>query len=185
MFNEILSRVNWVDLLVGGIAIFCVYNGIIKGGVVEFFKVLGMLFSTFLALHYYGQLAEILHHLIVLPMRISEPVAFVLIWGLVVLAFKFIRDGLTVMIKSEGSGWIHKTGGALLGLVRAVLIGGLTMALFFVTNDDILIKFAQKSYSGLRLAHLSLNVYDRGYDMISLLFPGEKKSELKLMGRAK
>ena len=182
MINEILSHINWVDLVAGGIFVRCIYSGVIKGAVVELFKLIGMFFATLLSLHYYVRFAEFLHQLVFIPMSIGEPLALFLLGLLVVIAFKFIRDGLTVLLKAEAGGWVSKGAGGLLGLIRAALVGGLVMTFLFSTNQDTVAKFIRSSYSGSFLAEVSLKVYDAGYNVVvSNLFPGENKGELKFM----
>src|SRR3990167_1771635 len=90
MATDILSSFNFVDVILGLIIIRCVYSGATAGLVIEFFKLLGMLFATFIALHYFTAFAEFLNRLVSIPLNFSEMIAFLGLWFLVVLIFKII-----------------------------------------------------------------------------------------------
>ena len=178
MLKEILVNLNWVDILTGCILVRCIYSGVKKGLVFELFKWLGMLFATFIAIHYYVRLALSLQHLVMLPTVMGEPLAFIFLWLMVVGIFKLIRDGWMIILKVEPTGAVQKWGGLILAFPRAALISGLILILIFIIGHPFLTKGVRNSLSGFPLARLSIRIYEGSFNLVvSKLFLGEKKNE--------
>ena len=178
MLKELLITIGWIDILMGCIVLRCFYIGFTKGFVVEFFKFLGMVFASFITLHYYFKIAQLLQPLISIPFVYCELVAFILIWLVCVFVFKIIRDGLMVFIKMEAHPIVHKAGGGVISLARASLICSLTFSLLFVSGNRFLIRSSRSSFSGFYLIELCPKIYWSGYDnFVGKIFPKDKKNK--------
>jgi uncharacterized membrane protein required for colicin V production len=178
MFNEILSNVNWVDILIGFIIVRSVYIGASRGLVIELFKLLGIFFATFITLHYCGKLAALFQGNVGIPLWIVELLAFLILWFAVVLIFTLIREGWLLLLKVEAATAIlDKWGGGLLGLIRGLLVCGMTILLLLISGNGYLETSVHQSFSGFYLMDLSPQVYSASYDgLVKKLFPDEKKN---------
>ena len=186
MIANILSSINFIDILMGLILIRCMYMGSTAGLVVEFFKLVGMLFATFITLHYFIAMGEFLNRVIFIPLDLTEMISFLLLWMLVVLVFKVVRDGWMLLIKTEAQEAFNKIGGAVAGIFRGALVCGLTTLVFFLSGNHYLIKSVNTSFSGFYLTHFSTSVYESSFDgLISKFFPKEKKNldALRITGK--
>lgn len=177
MINEILSNLNSIDILIGCVLIWCLYIGVTKGMVAEIFRLLGIFSSTFIALHYYVALANLLDGVIVLPMSVSLVLSFLVLWVGVVIIFKFMREGCMVILNVKTHPIINRWGGASVALVRGSLICGLMFCLIFISGNKFLSDRAKKSFSGFYAMDLSPRIYGVVFDkVIGKLFPSEKKN---------
>ena len=178
MFSEILVNLNWIDILMGCIFVRCVFIGATNGLVIELFKLLGMLFASFTTLHYYVRFARFLHQTLAVHAVVNILLSYVLLWLFVVLIFKIFRDGWMIVLKTEAHASINKWGGFFFGLIRGVLVCGLTFQLLFVSDNKYLMKNAKTSMSGFYLMDLSPGIYGGFFDnFISKIFPQEGKNE--------
>ena len=177
MFREILSSVNWIDILIGCIVARGVYIGEKKGAVVELFKLCGMLFGTFIILHYYMRFAQSLHKMTAIPIAVNRFLSFIFLWLIVVVVFKIIREGWMVIFKPKDPSTASKWGGAFLAFVRSSLVCGLMFLLIFASGNEYLRTKARNSFTGFYLADFSPSIYEFIYNgVISRLFPEEQKN---------
>ena len=177
MINEILSNLNFVDILVGCVMIWCLYIGVTKGVVAEIFRLVGIFFSTFVALHYYVALANFLDGVVILPMSVNLLLSFSFLWVVTVIIFKFIREGCMFILNVKPHPIINRWGGAFVALVRGPLVCGLMFCFIFMSGNKFLSDKAKKSFSGFYVIDLSPGIYGVVFDkVIGKLFPSEKKN---------
>jgi uncharacterized membrane protein required for colicin V production len=177
MINEILLNFNFIDILVGCVMIWCVYIGVTKGMVAEILRLLGTFFSTFIALHYYVAFANLLDGIIRLPMSVSRVLSFLVLWLVVVIVFKFVREGCMFILNAKTPPIINRWGGAFVALVQGALICGLMFCIIFISGNKFLSEKAKKSVSGFYVMDLSPGIYRDLFDkVIGKLFPSEKEN---------
>ncbi len=177
MLKEILSQINWVDVLSICILLRCIWKGAAKGIFIEFFKLLGMFFAIFFSIHYYLKLAVILRDRGHVPVSICEIAAFVLIWIVTLIVFNGIRSLVSLWISGEELNFLSRFGGVLLGALRSVLVAGLTIILLLVPGKEMLSKNVQNSYSGWRLSQVPLQIYSFGFEnIVKTYFPLEQNA---------
>ncbi len=171
---EALSGFNWVDVLLAAICIRTVYVGVKNGFVVEMFKTLGVLFAVFVTLHYYGGMSKFIQEKTHLPQGITDAVIFGILWALVVVIFKFVRDGFTVLFRVEAHSLLDRWGGLAVCVFRAALLCSMAVLLLRALSSDYLTKNLQKSLTAPKLVWLSPRVYEACYDnFVSKFFPNE------------
>src|SRR3989338_4068404 len=112
---DLITNLNWVDVLLIIAVIRIVYIGAKQGFLVELAKILGVLLGVVLALHYYTGLSDFVVAGSPLPTGFSDLVCFSLLFIIVILIFKFIREGLALVIKAEPIPFVNSWGGFLLG----------------------------------------------------------------------
>lgn len=172
---EIVSSLNWVDILAGIILIRAIYVGIRRGFVVEILKLIGVLCAIFIALHYYTGVSAFLQSKVHLPKAPSDFFSYGFLWAIVILIFKFIREGLTILFKIEAHSVFDKWGGLVLSLVRGLLLCSLTILLLRLSTIEYLTKNLERSLSAGRLVNLAPQFYESCYDnLVSKFFPSEE-----------
>ncbi len=175
MISEILKNINWVDLLIFFISMRIIYIGTKNGFVIEFFKWLGILFTIFITFHYYSELAKLLQSRLPISESIAQSLCFGLLWALLSLIFKLIREGLMLMLKMEAHPLLDKWGGLLVSILRSILIGSLVLVFLRVLGVEYITKNVKKSFVNSYLFDISPKVYEAGYDgFINKFFPSEK-----------
>ena len=178
MFSNILTTINWVDILMVCLMGRVIFIGVKNGFVTELFKLAGGLFATFVAFHFYGRLGELLHKYFWVPAGGQNVTAYVLLWSVVVLAFKFLRDGWMLIIKMEAQPAIDKWGAVIVATFRGLLICSLVFVLFLLTGNKYMSKKARHSFTGFYLIDLAPSIYNAVYDgFVGKLFPHEEKNK--------
>ena len=175
MSLDILKNINWVDILIGAISIRIIYIGTKNGFIVEFFKWIGVLFSIFITFHYYSNLAKILQSRLPISGSIAQSLCFVLLWSLVFLMFKLIREGMMLMLKIQAHSLLDKWGGLLVSILRSILIGSLVLVFLQVLGVEYITKNVRKSFLNDYLFDIAPKVYEVSYDgFVDKFFPSEK-----------
>lgn len=175
MFLDILKNINWVDILIAAITIRIIYIGIKNGFIVEFFKGIGVFFSIFITFHYYTGIAKILQSRLPISESIAQSLCFVLLWSLVSLIFKLIREGMMLMLKIQAHSLLDKWGGLLVSILRSILIGSLVLVFLHVLGVEYIIKNVRRSFINAYLFDIASKVYEASYDgFVDKFFPSEK-----------
>ncbi len=178
MFENILTSFNWLDLLMIIVMAGTIFRGAVQGVVVELFKIIGTLFATIFALHFYTRLAEVMRNAVGLPIRVGEILGFILIGVLSVLIFKLIREGWLLILKVDAKSGFSQWMGALAAIFHSFLICGLLFFMVFLIGNDTLSVFAEKSATGFYLRDLSPKVYEMTYQkVLKKFFPEEEINE--------
>lgn len=177
MLNEILTSVNWIDIMMLCVMIRGLYVGAMQGAISELFKATGLFFSIFIASHYYTRVAEFLHEGLFIPLDLAHPWAFGALWIIVALIFRVVRDGWMIILKTDNKSAVGQCLGAVIGLLRSILICGLLFFLALLIPNQYLSRNVDHSVLGFYLLDLSPQVYKATFDkMISKLFPEEKEN---------
>jgi len=178
MLGEIISKINPVDVIIALIFLRCLYIGLHRGFVVEFFKLLGMILATFITLHYYSHFAYLLGPLVFIPYETAELLSFCLLWLFIVVIFKVVREGWMIMINPEEKiSVVQKIGGIVVAIPRAFLICGMAFLLVFSSRNFELSDSAHKSFCGFYLMDISPQIYNTIYEgLIKKVFPNEAKN---------
>jgi len=175
MPSELITKLNWVDILMIIAIVRIVYIGARQGFVVEFSKILGLVIALVVAYHYYIGFSNIVVSGSPIPTGFSDLICFSSLLGLIVLAFKFIREGLALIIKAEPIPILHTWGGLLLGALRAWIFISVFAYIFLVSGFGYLEKTTRQSYSVNHIINVSPQIYAYSFDnIISKFFPSEK-----------
>jgi len=189
MLKEIFSLVNITDVVVALIFVRTVWIAVIKGLSAEFFKVLSVLITSFIALHYFSALAAFFGKHISMPFVHLELLAIIVIWGIITFIFRIIREAWIVSVNPEGKVILsQRIGGVILAIPRAGLISGMIFFMIYTSGSPFLNRQAKKSWLGFHFQDTSFRVYHLFYDgLIQKIFPNEEKNPalLKLKERYK
>jgi len=174
MPENVLTSLNWLDLLMIIVIIAMVYRGAINGFVVEIFKVFGAGFATVISLHFYVRAAEFLQHFIALPLALGEIASFIIITIFIILLFRLVGQGWLLILKVEAKAGFSQWGGGLVAFFTSLLICSLLFFGMLQFGNSTLNKFVKHSISGHYLYDLSPNVYKATYEkLIVPFFPDE------------
>jgi uncharacterized membrane protein required for colicin V production len=175
MFMNFINSFNWVDLLIAVILLRVVFIGIQTGIVVELFKLLGVLLTAFVCLHYYSYVGIFLQRITKAPAGLMTPIAFVLLWAVMFLVCWLIREGLLIVFTIEAQSLVDKWGGAFLGLGRFFVVASMVIFLFLSTGDKYFEKMVVRSFSQKYVLPVAPGFYSGVCDgFLIKVFPGEK-----------
>ncbi|MFZ5800447.1 MAG: CvpA family protein [Candidatus Omnitrophota bacterium] len=177
MAGEILTVINWVDIILAIAAIRIVYIGFRQGFIVELFKTLGIFLAAIVSLHYYIELSDLIALSSFLTTAFADPLCFVLLIGVIVIIFKFARDGFNAIFKVEPIRIVKTWGGFLLGLARALIFSSLLIYGLLISGSDYIAKSARQSFSANRLMGVAPAIYTSTFEkIISKFFPSEQEN---------
>lgn len=181
MSENILTSLNWLDVLTIFVIIAILYRGAVQGFVVELFKICGAFLATVIALHYYGRAAEALYQTSALPIKWGETISFILIVILVILVFKLVREGWLLILKVEAKGAFSQWGGGFVAFFRSFLMCGLLFFMIALPDIKTINAFSKSSLTGHYFRDLSPTVYKASFDgVIQKFFPDEVFNEKAL-----
>ena len=128
MILETLAKFNFLDFII--IVVFfricCV--AATTGLSIEVFKFLGTLFSTYIALHYYTVLSDIIQRRFLpkeMPLEFMDFIIFILLVMLGYLCFVGLRNVLSRFVQLNAVPKINQFFGLILGIGRGFLVVGL------------------------------------------------------------
>ncbi|MDP3143109.1 MAG: CvpA family protein [Candidatus Omnitrophota bacterium] len=175
MPSDLITNLNWVDILIIIAIIRIVYIGVRQGLIVEFSKVLGLIFALMLSFHYYKTLSNLIHSNSPLPIGFSDLICFNVLLLVVVLIFKFIREGLGLIVKVESASFANTWGGLLLGGLRAWIFSSILIFILLISGFSYIEKSARQSYGASRIIKVAPAIYSFSFEsIISKFFPSEK-----------
>jgi uncharacterized membrane protein required for colicin V production len=175
---DILKRFNWVDFFVLIILFRIIYVAIRNGFPLELFKLLGIIFSIYLALHYYVNAGEFLRVMLGIKKAPLEPLYFTAFFILAILGylvFIFLRSMLYHFIKMEAVPTLDKWGGFILGIIRGVFTASLVICMLVISNIDYFKNSVADSYSGSYLLRIAPQVYAKIWNGITSKFMANEK----------
>lgn len=172
---EFLKKLNWVDIFVILFFLRTLYIGLKRGFVVEFFKLLGVLVAVVVSLHYYTRIGDFLNAKSPLPLDFADFISLLVLASLITLLFKFIRDGFTVLFKTEVKSSINKAGGFLFSSLRAFALGSLILILMFSTTLTYFKDSIRNSFSQGIFLKIAPRIYSTCFENIMVkFFPNEQ-----------
>ncbi|MDE2028800.1 MAG: hypothetical protein KGJ11_09705, partial [Candidatus Omnitrophica bacterium] len=97
------------------------------------------------------------------------------LWFLVLLCFRFLRDGITLLFKAETTheGFDRYAGG-IVAVGRGILVCSLTMFLILLAHNSYLSRLTLRSYSFRIAGRAAVGTYTFLYNhLVDKLFVGE------------
>lgn len=169
---------SWVDLIMPLVVLRCVLTGRKSGLIVEAFKLAGILFATFITLHYYSSFSIFLDKNLSLHESIRDVYAFGLLAVCTHLLFSLIREGWLIILKIDLPILVDQWGGLILSAVRSYLICGLIFLALLTVKDDRIQFSTKNSLSAFFLQKISLKIYHKCYfGFVHNFFPNEPVNE--------
>ena len=158
---EIITKINWVDVLVLIIMFRTSYVAFHDGLSHEILPLIGSFFIVILGLHYYGRVAHILYNSLgVAPIEILNFLSFIALGILVGLIFKIMRVFLDKIMKVTWHPFIEKLGGLAAGLAKGAIVTSVVLVtIAFLPFSYIHRSIADKSLTGMCFLRMAPRVY--------------------------
>jgi len=159
---EIFQQTNFLDIVIIILVIRVCYVAAKMGLAVEVFKLLGVLFATYISMHFYTGLADNIKKGLFpkgMPIEFADFLVFMVVALLIYLCFVAIRNALHHFIKLEAVPEINKFGGLILGLLRSFLAVGLLVYILSISTINYLTTSVKHSYLGSRAFMIAPNTY--------------------------
>lgn len=169
MVSDIYKQANFLDLIIVITVFRICYVALKTGLVVEIFKLLGVLFATYISLHYYISISDIIQNRFLppgMPLEFFDFLIFIFLFGAGYMLFVALRVTLYRFIKLEALPAINKTGGLLLGLLRGFFVTGVLVFMLSISTTSYLSRSVKHSYLGNRAIFILPNTYSWLWDNI-------------------
>ncbi len=162
MLMELFRQFNFLDILILIILFRICYLAVKMGLPIEFFKLLGVLCATYVALHYYTNLSEIIRRFSFknMPLGFMAFLIFLILAAAGYLVCVALRSTFYRFIKMEAVPKINKIGGFILGLARGFFTIGLITYCLSISSVDYLAFSVKHSYLGSRAFSIAPQTYN-------------------------
>lgn len=169
---DIITRLNWVDVVVIIIMLRISYVAFQDGLSHEIFPLIGVTATVTLALHYYIKLGFLISQNIAkISVYIAELLGFILLILAVGFVFKFIRVIVNKIIKISWHPLIDRFGGLMAGMARAAMVASTVLIIIALIPAPYFQRsIRNRSLTGMYFLRIAPAVYDR----LSPLLPAVK-----------
>ena len=178
MLIEIISKFNFLDIIILIILFRVCYVAIHTGLPVELFKLVGTLAAIYLSLHYYIFLSDLIQKKVDLSLMPLEFADFLIFLCLAIIGYLFFvawRGVFFNFIKLEAVAALSKWGGLFLGVLRGILLVGLISFSLSISSISYLNKSVKSSYLGSRVFRVAPDTYRWLWDSFFSKFMGSEK----------
>ncbi|MDD5422789.1 MAG: CvpA family protein [Candidatus Omnitrophota bacterium] len=168
---ELLTRLNWVDVLIVIIMLRISYVAFQDGLSHEIFPLLGSICTVIFALHYYNGIASaISHNMNNVDVSVLEMVIFTLLAVGISFIFKFLKVVIDKIITVTWHPLIEKFGGLLSGIARAsIVISIILIILSLMPLSYIQRSIRDRSFAGMYFLRIGPDIYARASGFIPTL----------------
>lgn len=159
---NILTRINWIDILCVILLFRISYIAYKRGFSAEIFKFAGTVCALFFSLHYYYSVAQALITRITfvkIPLETARFFTFIFCAVLGYLAFVLLRFIFSRFIHMEATPQFNNWGGLSIGILRGVLFLGLLFYVFCLSPLPYFSKSVKDSLTGKKMVQVSVNAY--------------------------
>jgi len=160
---DIITRFNWVDILVLIIVFRISYVAFQDGLSHEIFPLIGTLGTAIIALHYYHNIAILIHdNAVKLPIKLLDFLSFVVFLIGVGLLFKLLRAVSDKIIKVTWHPLVEKLGGLLFGFMRSAVVASIIlMILALMPVSYLQHSIRERSFMGMHFLRIVPAVYGK------------------------
>lgn len=173
-----ITQFNFLDIIIIIISVRICYLAFKMGLAVEFFKLSGVILATYVSLHYYTGLSDIIQrHFIpkgILP-AFMDFLVFIILAAGGYLCFIVLRNSFYRYMRLEASPKISQFGGLILGAARLFLTIGLLIYILMISSVRYLNESVKYSYLGSRSVLISANTYGWLWGSVASKFSPKEK----------
>lgn len=176
--NNFFAQSNFVDIIIIIIALRICYIAAQMGLVIEFFKLAGVLFSTYIALHYYTSLSDVIARFFFskeMPLEFIDFLVFLILTIAAYLGSIVLRSIFYRYMKLEAVPTINRIGGIALGIIRAYFLIGLSVFILSISSVNYLSSSVKHSHLGSRSFSISPRAYNWIFNSIISKFSTKEK----------
>lgn len=177
--NETLTKFNWIDIVVLALILIMSYRGFKKGFIVEIFKLLGIVLSIYVSLHYFSRAGDFLQQRFPIVKLVHwDFICFTILAVMGCLAMAAARDIFCRFVKVEAASGLNKWGGMLAGFSRGCLTASMLLLLLYFSTAAYLKESVKKSYLGSQSVVTDVKVYEFIFNnIVSKFSPGDKLNQ--------
>lgn len=175
-FRQILTQLNWIDILVIVTILTAAYKGSKAGFSAEIFKLTGLVLSLYLSLHYFSQASDLLTQYVpAIGVIFADFFCFLIISVLTYLSMVILRGVFTRFVKAEATAVLDRWGGLILGAAKGFLFISLLFLTFHLSSVPYLRSSLKKSRFGDSLTVIDVKVYGFIFNsLVSKFSPNEQ-----------
>lgn len=161
--SEILSRINWVDILILLLLFRISYVGFIRGLGSEIIPFLGILVALIISLHYYSKWGKFITSHTPIPIAFSELLSFLGLVFVIKYIFHLIESLIAGKIVTINIASLYDNiGGLIIGAIRGILLVSLVLiALDIAPFDYIDYSINKKSLMGRKFLSIGRFVHKK------------------------
>lgn len=158
---DVLSRANWVDLLVVIICLRTIYISFQDGLSREIFPLFGSILSLVLALHLYTKIGSAVHTAVgIIPLSILNLAGFITMILAAGIVLKLLRVVVDAVIKVTWHPLIEKFGGVIVGVLKGAVVSSTVLVMLaLVPLSYLQASIKDKSLSGMFFLRLGPGIY--------------------------
>lgn len=178
--SAIITKINWVDLLILVLFIKITYTGLKRGFSGEIMPLL-IIFATFMiALHNYSYIGYLVNVFTPISESISKLLSFLILACILIIFFAILKKFMLKFGAPEALSFVDKIGGFVLGAFRATLTVSFILVILVLAPLRYLdISVKDNSFLGYKFLKTGPVVYDK----LSGIFPGASQHEKGFMAR--
>ncbi|MDO8525739.1 MAG: CvpA family protein [Candidatus Omnitrophota bacterium] len=172
---EILSKINWVDVLILILILRTSYVSIQDGLSHEILPLIGSVCMLIIPLHYYNAIALFLYDSgFAIPIGILNLLSFLLSAVCIGVIFRFLKVAIDKIIRVSWHLLIERFGGLLAGVIRgAILASIILMIITLIPLPYLQWSVRERSLMGVYFLRIGPSIYEK----TSALLPRMKKIE--------
>lgn len=158
-----IKQLNWVDITLVILFIRICYIATKSGTLVELFKLLGVIFGSYLALHYFAKASDFFDRILTSKnpsLNILDFLSVIVLWAIGYVIFLLIRETLMRFIKLDVVSRIDTWIALFLGAIRSILVASMVIYVLSMPVVSYLEKAAHNSYLGKRLVWIAPKLYE-------------------------
>jgi len=178
MIFDIFKQTNFLDIVILIILFRICYIAAKMGLSFEIFKFLGVVFATYISLHYYTNVSDAIQLDFLpkgMPLEFTDFLVFVVLASVSYIGFVVFRSIFHHFVTMEAVPAISKFGGLFLGIARSFFVVGLLVYTLNISSISYLTSSVKHSYLGSRAFLISPNTYSWLWNTIFCKFSTKEK----------
>ena len=160
---ELITKVNWVDILVAILMLRISYVAFRDGLSHEIFPFIGSILIMVLAMHYYTALgAFISRKMMNMPIELANFLSFLLLVVAQGFLVRLLKVALDKIVKVQWHPIMEKFGGLAVGIMKAYVVTGIVLTtLSLMPLSYLRWSIKDKSLTGKYILRAGPEIYDR------------------------
>ena len=137
LFDFLAMQYNYLDIIIGGILIYGLIRGLMKGLIVEIASLLAIVIGIWGAIHFSGVVGDFLGHKFDWDEKYLSLIAFSLTFVALVIAVSMIGKALTSIASVIALGWLNRLLGGIFGFAKSILILSIILTIVIQINSKV------------------------------------------------
>jgi uncharacterized membrane protein required for colicin V production len=178
MIAETIASFNFLDFVIIIVLFRICYIAAKMGLSIEMFKLPGVVFATYISLHYYTNLADYIYKRFLpkpMSLEFTDFVVFVLLLSAGYLGFVGLRSVLFRYVQLNAIPKINQAAGLILGVLRGFFIIGLIAFTMTISSVKYFTNMVKYSYLGSKAVTISPRTYDWLWNSIFSKFSAQEQ----------